>query len=282
MLPFNPFNDPEHSDFILPGGKPAALLVHGFPGTPAEMRPMAKALNERGWTVRGLLLPGFGSDLDSLPSRRAEDWTNAIRHALIELRANHSPVMLVGISMGAALSLRAVSDIPIDGLVILAPFWRLATIAWPLVPVLTRIFPFLKPFSLMNVNYQDLEVRKVFQRFFPRINPDDPHTKTKMRKFRLPTRMFNEIRRAGLAAYHAAKRVEIPLLTIQGLQDGLAQAKMTRLLLKQYAGPVHYAEVHAGHELLDVMQPVWAEVRSLVLEFAGRLEPVPIRVRIKR
>jgi pimeloyl-ACP methyl ester carboxylesterase len=207
---------------------------------------------------------------------------NAVRNALIELRTEHRPVMLVGISMGAALSLRAVSDVPVDGLVILAPFWRLATIAWPLLPLLTCIFPFLKPFSLMNVNYQDKEVRKIFKRFFPRIDPDDPQTKTEMRKFKLPTGMFNEIRRAGAAAFQAASRVNIPLLTIQGLQDGLAQAKMTNELLKQYAGPVHYAEVHAGHELLDVMQPVWAEVRALVLEFAGRLEPVPIRIRSRR
>ncbi len=52
MLPFNPFNGPEHADFTIPGGDPAALLVHGFPGTPAEMRPLAEALNERGWTAR--------------------------------------------------------------------------------------------------------------------------------------------------------------------------------------------------------------------------------------
>ena len=282
MLPFNPFNDPEHSDFTIPGGKPAALLVHGFPGTPAEMRPMAKALNERGWTVRGLLLPGFGSDLDSLPSRRAEDWTSAVRNALIDLRSKHSPLMLVGISMGAALSLQAVSEVPIDGLAILAPFWRLGTIVWPLLPALVRLFPILRPFRMMKVNYQDSQVRKVFQRFFPRIDPDNPQTKIEMRKFQLPTGMFNEIRRAGIAAYHAAGQVHIPLLTVQGIQDGLAQAKMTRALLKKYAGPVLYAEVQAGHELLDVMQPVWAEVRSLVLEFAGRLEPVPVRARYRR
>ena len=84
MLPYNPFNGPEHADFTISGGKPAALLVHGFPGTPAEMRPLAQALNERGWTVRGLLLPGFGSDLDTLPFRRAEDWTRSVRNALVE------------------------------------------------------------------------------------------------------------------------------------------------------------------------------------------------------
>ena len=275
MLPFNPFNGPEHTDFTISGKKPAALLVHGFPGTPAEMRPLAKALNEHGWTVRGLLLPGFGSDLDTLPLRRAEDWTRAVRDALLELRATHGPVMLIGNSMGAALSLRVVSQISIDGLVILAPFWRLSSIVWPLLPVLRWIFPFLKPFRLIKVDYQNLQIRKLFQRFFPRINPDDPQDQQAMREFVLPIGMFDEIRRAGAAAYRAALQVRIPVLIVQGTQDELAQVRMTRQLLKRYAGPVRYAEVLAEHNLLDATQPVWAQVRSLVLEFASRLELRP-------
>ena len=279
MLPFNPFNGPEHADFTIPGGDPAALLVHGFPGTPAEMRPLAEALNERGWTARGLLLPGFGSDLDSLPSRRAEDWSAAVREALFELRKKHSPVMLVGISMGAALSLQAVSQIPIDGLAILAPFWQLSSFVWPLLPILSRIFPVLMPFRLMKVNYKDVQARKVFQRFFPRLNPDDPRTQGELRKVKIPTRMFDEIRRAGSAAYQAAAHVRIPLLTVQGVHDNLARTKMTNQLLKNYAGPVRYAEVQTGHDLLDVRHPAWEQVRRLVVEFARRLEPVPIRIR---
>ena len=48
MLPFTPFTAPEHQDFTLPGGRPAVLLVHGYPGTPHEMHaahelPFAKS-----------------------------------------------------------------------------------------------------------------------------------------------------------------------------------------------------------------------------------------------
>jgi carboxylesterase len=281
MLPFNPFNGPEHADFTIQGGKPAALLVHGFPGTPAEMRPLAEALNERGWTARGLLLPGFGSDLDSLPFRRAEDWADAIKGALSELRTRHAPIMLVGISMGAALSLQAVTQIPVDGLAILAPFWQLSSFVWPLLPILTRMVPSLRPFRLMKVNYKDVQVRKVFKRFFPHMNPDDPHTPIEMRKFRLHTGVFDEIRKAGSAAYRAAAHLHIPMLTVQGRQDEVAQAKMTHQLLMNYAGPFRYAEVTAGHDLLDVKHPAWEQVRALVLEFAGRFEPVPIKVRVR-
>jgi len=61
---------------------------------------------------------------------------------------------------------------------------------------------------------------------------------------------------------------------VQGTRDHVARSSMTRLLLRRYAGPINYAEVPGEHDLLDISQPVWAHVRSLVLEFAGRLEMI--------
>ena len=57
------FTDPRHAPFTLEGGQPAAVLVHGFPGTALEMRQVGESLNRAGWTVRGLCLPGFGPEL---------------------------------------------------------------------------------------------------------------------------------------------------------------------------------------------------------------------------
>ncbi len=45
------FDSPEHHPFVLRGGSNAALFVHGFPGSPAQVRPLAEALRTRGWTV---------------------------------------------------------------------------------------------------------------------------------------------------------------------------------------------------------------------------------------
>jgi esterase/lipase len=51
--PFSWLPDSDPVDFTIPGSTPAALLLHGYLGSPAEMRPLAQALNGRGWTVRG-------------------------------------------------------------------------------------------------------------------------------------------------------------------------------------------------------------------------------------
>ena len=42
------------------------LLVHGYTGSPASMRPWAEYLNQRGFTVRVPLLPGHGTKPEDL------------------------------------------------------------------------------------------------------------------------------------------------------------------------------------------------------------------------
>lgn len=89
---FDVFSGPEHAAFRLernPGvnnGAPAALLVHGFGGTPAEMRGLAEALHREGWTVEALLLPGFGAEIAALTTRQYTEWLDAVAAAAQRLR----------------------------------------------------------------------------------------------------------------------------------------------------------------------------------------------------
>ena len=75
------FQGEEHRPFLLNGDRGAALLVHGFPGTPAEMRPLATVLNNAGWTTKGILLPGFGAEIETLGGRDPADWVESVRLA---------------------------------------------------------------------------------------------------------------------------------------------------------------------------------------------------------
>ena len=68
----------EHQTYVWPGGQPAALLLHGFPGTPAEVRTLGQVLHEAGWTVQGLFLPGFGTQFDTLGEYRYSAWVASI------------------------------------------------------------------------------------------------------------------------------------------------------------------------------------------------------------
>src|SRR5690606_11164739 len=82
----------------------AVLLLHGFGDTPQSMARLAHHLHEAGWTVSVPLLPGHGRSVQAFAASGAEDWLNAARTELTDLRSKHYPVFLLGQSMGGALA----------------------------------------------------------------------------------------------------------------------------------------------------------------------------------
>ena len=59
------FTDEKHLPFTFEGENAAVLMIHGFLGTPAEMRPLAEKLLEAGVSVHAPLLPGFGAEIEA-------------------------------------------------------------------------------------------------------------------------------------------------------------------------------------------------------------------------
>jgi carboxylesterase len=271
MLPFTPFTSPEHQDFLLPGGHPAALLVHGYPGTPYEMRPLAQALNERGWTCRGILLPGFGQQIESLPQRTWTEWRDAVIEALTTLRRDHAPLLLVGHSMGAAVGISAAACFPIDGLVLLAPFWRNHGLFWALLPVLKTLLPRVKPFKVMRADLDDPRLRREIKTFLPELDLEDSRTQQAIRDFVVPLGMFDELRKVGAAGYSAAPQVTCPALVLQGRADTTVHPQDTWRLAGRLAGALNKVELQAAHELVFEASPSFPQVQEAVLDFAGQL-----------
>lgn len=271
MLPFTPFTGPEHRDFLLDGGDPAALLVHGYPGTPLEMRPLAEALHERGWTCRGILLPGFGAQIETLPRRRWNEWREAVLEALAALRQDHAPLLLVGHSMGGAVALTAAARFPVDGLALLAPYWRTRGPLWALLPLLKHLFPRVQPFRMMKTEMDDPRLLENIRDFLPEVDFSDPQTLAAIRDFEVPVGMFDELRQVGAAGWRAAPRVTCPTLILQGSEDITVHAADTRRLARRIGGPARRIEVRAAHELVFAESPAFPQVRDAVLEFADRL-----------
>jgi carboxylesterase len=264
------FEGEQHLPFSLAGEASAALLVHGFPGTPAEMRPLGEALHQQGWSVRGILLPGFGPQIDRLSQYRYRDWTAAVAHELGTLRDHSGPILLVGYSLGGALALQAATTAPVDGLVLIAPFWYLGGgLRARLLPVLKWVFPHFRPFH--DADLSTPEVRSRIERLSPGCDLDDPEVRAAIRALTIPTSAIDELRRVGRAAYRSARSVHSPVLVVQGTQDEVARPEWTRQLTQRLSAPVEYHEVQADHELLAVDCPAWSDVSRLVLAFAARL-----------
>jgi len=91
--------------FELPGDDRGILCVHGFTGTPYEMRPLAEDLNAHGYTVRAMLLPAHGTSTDELALSTWQQWYEGVEAELDELRQRCRVVYAVGQSLGGLLTL---------------------------------------------------------------------------------------------------------------------------------------------------------------------------------
>ncbi len=125
------------SAFYLEGGPVGVLLIHGFTGSPPEMRLVGDYLNCRGLTVSGPLLPGHGTTTEDLNRCHWTDWTTYSEGALGQLQAGCETVFVGGLSMGALLTLYLAARHPeMSGAIVYAPATMVANRLIYLTPIL--------------------------------------------------------------------------------------------------------------------------------------------------
>lgn len=270
------FKGQEHQPFALAGGRPAALLVHGFPGTPAEVMPLAQVLNQEGWTVEGLLLPGFGAQIDTLFNRKYSDWVEAIKVALQKLRPGHSPLILGGFSMGGALAINVAATDNVDGLLLMAPFWKISGPFWGLLPIFRRFFPVIHPYRLMHLDFSNSEIRKGLVKFLPKVDLDDPAVQAGIRDLPVPISIIEEIRQLGHQTWKLAHLVSTNTLVLQGSQDMIVKPHFTRQLVNRIPANKRYCEVNTGHDIPDPTDPAWSQVVREILVFSQELTKIKV------
>jgi carboxylesterase len=106
--------------FLLPGGRIGCLLIHGFTGTPAEMRPLGVHLNEKGFTVLGIRLFGHATRPEDMIRARRGDWLADVEAGLDMLRDGCDKVAAMGLSMGGLLALWAGAQATVEAVVCLS------------------------------------------------------------------------------------------------------------------------------------------------------------------
>jgi carboxylesterase len=89
-------------------GTRAALCLHGFTGTPFEVRPLAEALATHGFTTSAPQLAGHCGTVDELAATTHVEWLASAEAALIALQKDNGgqPVAIAGFSLGGLLALR--------------------------------------------------------------------------------------------------------------------------------------------------------------------------------
>ena len=83
------------------GGTTGLLVLHGFTGSPWEIKPLCEVALRHGWSVAAPVLPGHATSVRALDGVRWGDWLEASAGALQWLQGQCDQVHIAGFSMGA-------------------------------------------------------------------------------------------------------------------------------------------------------------------------------------
>lgn len=236
--------DEKAAPFILEGGEHAVLLIHGFTGTPANLRPLGERLHQAGYTVQAVLLPGHGTSIEDMIARgRAAAWRGAAVEAYQSLVRRYATVSVMGLSMGGTLSLILAEQEPAPAcLVTFAAAMRLQNRLSFLSPLLGRFIPVFRE----SVPRQRKEVD--FLREY-----DIGYADT-------PVRCVSELRKLIREAQGNLGRITCPTLIVQSRADPTVQPVSAQLI---------FDGIHSGKKSL-----LWLEESGHVVTLGPEREQV--------
>ncbi len=115
-----------------PGGDKKILMIHGFLSSPMNLDYLAKKLNEEGFTVLSVRLPGHDRRPEDLIRIYWQDWLEYVELAYKEF----GPSLVVGESTGGNLALILASKERVPGVVLLSTPYRLKDRRMKYIPIL--------------------------------------------------------------------------------------------------------------------------------------------------
>jgi carboxylesterase len=202
---------PGAAAFRFGSGSTGGLLLHGFTGSPASLRPLGEHLAANGIVVACPRLPGHGTDdWNDLSGSTAAGWLAAAEEALAGL-SGCDGVVVVGLSMGGALALQlaAVKPDAFRGVVLINPYVRDPRLA--AAPV-ARLF-------VRSVKGIGNDIHRPGQ--------------DEVCNERIPMRTLAEANRLLRSARAALPQLRLPLLVFSSPQDHTVDPGNSRLVMER-------------------------------------------------
>jgi len=186
--------------FFFPGGPVGCLLVHGFSGSPPEMRPMGEFLAAKGLTVLGVRLAGHGTSPEDMARTTWRDWVASAEEGLQELRGRCERVFAAGLSMGGLIVLHLAAHHPLDGVIAMATPAYIADWRFRLLPLIQYFVPWVRPKTESDLT--------------------DPQAQERIFSYDvLPTRCLVSLGELIRLVRRELPRVGVPVLLMQGRRD---------------------------------------------------------------
>lgn len=116
--------------------KVGVILIHGICATPYEMMPLAKAIEESGFSVYVPLVAGHGSKIDDLIKTDFYEWYYGLNYAYSAMKNHCDKIIIIGQSNGGLLASACALHNKVDGLCLLAPAFKTNVIGFSLIKFL--------------------------------------------------------------------------------------------------------------------------------------------------
>lgn len=189
------------------------LLVHGFTGSPASMRPWGEFLHSKGYTVRVPLLPGHGTVPEDLNRVKWQEWPAKVEFELSQLRKSCDLIFLVGLSMGGGtvLNVAASTDSAVAGIILVNPMIHVKG-----VPV--ELAFFLSRFQKMRTSVGD-DIKR------PGI--------TEWGYDALPTRGIHQLLKMLRITRKNLKNIQVPVQLFHSVDDHTLPVTNTEIILNE-------------------------------------------------
>jgi carboxylesterase len=225
---------------VLPGAEPwshtaegdsGVLVLHGFTGNPSSMRLIAEAAAAAGHHVELPRLPGHGTTIDDMLTTTWHDWSGEVRAAHQRLASRADSIVVIGLSMGGALTLWSGLNQPdIAGLVCVNPATR---------PQGDDVVGMLEEFAAEGTDVM------------PGIGSDiaDPNV-SELAYDGMPIKPLLSFFNDGLAAMvERYGELTMPLLLFTSRQDHVVQPADSEYLAERYGGPLEHVWLERSYHV---------------------------------
>ncbi len=244
----------------------ACLLIHGFGGSPFEMEPFVAPLQDAGFAVRNICLPGHGDDPAPFERTFFGDWLAAAEKAYLDLAAQSDRVFVAGFSMGGTLALDLAARHNVAGLVCIStPVHVLRLLPWPLRTLRLCASSLYARAERLLQSQEEHAAAAAKEKERHAASRAMAPWKGYEKKLRLP-QLFS-LSRGCAATYRRLPAVTAPLLLLHDRADQLVYAGNAWEIARRVASPQVRMRLTAIREEITShhMLPTHQETRALVI-----------------
>lgn len=242
---------PDSHPFVFPNEGPVAVVcVHGFEATPYEVRPVGRALADRGFHVVGPAVAGHAiaprrEGIFAFRQATRGEWLSSVRSVVTDLRTRFDRVYLYGQSMGGIIVLNLAAEglaeaVAVTGAALILP--------WPA----RFLAPFLKRLDVVvPVPWSEV--------------PENPRYRA------WPSKAIHELYLLSRETVESLSRVTCPVVACHSKRDSTITPKVVALMEQELSGPFEVNWFHkTGHTMTLHVEA--DAVVSRIVEFFLSLE----------